>query len=328
MLQFNKVKTSVAGLADQLLDMRRQFPKHLVLSRRNWTYVLVCGMGGSALAADLIRYALWQELKVPIFISNNYDLPASVSKNTLVIAISYSGTTEEVKSCLKQAKKQGLATCYITGNTKQTDKATKNFQPIVFQAQYNPSGQPRLGLGYTAGAFLYLLQALKLVQIKDQEIKSAINQMKQQPTATEVKLLQNKSVIILASEHLIGTAHVLSNQLNETAKTFAPYFTLPEADHHLLEGLGSLRTTKNKWLAIFLTSADYHARTQKRYQLTKQVFKQQGINSLNRTFRGSRLTQALAGTFWGDNLVLALALKANLDPTAIPWVKYFKQHLR
>jgi glucose/mannose-6-phosphate isomerase len=57
--------------------------------------VVILGMGGSAIGADLLK-ALTSTLSRPLVVVNReYDLPAWVDSKTLVIAASYSGNTEE-----------------------------------------------------------------------------------------------------------------------------------------------------------------------------------------------------------------------------------------
>ena len=63
--------------------------------------VVVAGMGGSALAASIIRS--WPQLNVPFQVVRDYDIPSFVNKNTLFIASSYSGNTEETLFALNQA---------------------------------------------------------------------------------------------------------------------------------------------------------------------------------------------------------------------------------
>src|SRR5699024_818595 len=62
--------------------------------------IVVAGMGGSALSALLVKSWLKDELHVPFEVVRDYDLPRYVDTNTLVIACSYSGNTEEAVSCL------------------------------------------------------------------------------------------------------------------------------------------------------------------------------------------------------------------------------------
>src|SRR5437667_170505 len=69
--------------------------------------IVVCGMGGSTLPAHIIKTVYAGNLAVPFEIVNGYHLPAYVGKDTLVIASSYSGTTEEAISGATEARKRG-----------------------------------------------------------------------------------------------------------------------------------------------------------------------------------------------------------------------------
>src|SRR5512141_3221247 len=53
--------------------------------------IVLAGMGGSAIAGDLVRSHLQAVMELPFIISRNYCPPAFVNKKTLVICSSYSG---------------------------------------------------------------------------------------------------------------------------------------------------------------------------------------------------------------------------------------------
>ena len=53
--------------------------------------IVLCGLGGSAIAGDLLRSYLADELKVPFLVNRAYALPRFVGPKTLVIISSYSG---------------------------------------------------------------------------------------------------------------------------------------------------------------------------------------------------------------------------------------------
>ena len=71
--------------------------------------IVITGMGGSALAGLIVKKWLENEITLPIEIIRNYNLPKSVSKNTLVIASSYSGNTEESISDLLLRKLKSMS---------------------------------------------------------------------------------------------------------------------------------------------------------------------------------------------------------------------------
>ena len=75
---------------------------------RSLRSIVVCGLGGSAIAGDLLRSYLGAELKVPLLVNRYYRLPRFVGPGTLVIISSYSGNTEETVSCHGFADPSGV----------------------------------------------------------------------------------------------------------------------------------------------------------------------------------------------------------------------------
>ena len=57
--------------------------------------IILSGMGGSAISGDILLGYAADELKVPAIVNRDYSTPGFVNENTLFIAISYSGNTEE-----------------------------------------------------------------------------------------------------------------------------------------------------------------------------------------------------------------------------------------
>ena len=64
--------------------------------------IVVTGLGGSAIGGDLLRTYLLGDLNIPVVVNRHYNLPAFVGKNTLLLAVSYSGNTEETLSAVFQ----------------------------------------------------------------------------------------------------------------------------------------------------------------------------------------------------------------------------------
>jgi glucose/mannose-6-phosphate isomerase len=58
--------------------------------------VVIAGMGGSAIGADLLSAYIRPQCRLPVFVHRDYGLPGwAKGKETLVIASSHSGNTEE-----------------------------------------------------------------------------------------------------------------------------------------------------------------------------------------------------------------------------------------
>src|SRR5574341_1055621 len=108
--------------------------------------IVVAGMGGSAIAGDLWRVLLQRECSVPVLNVRAYDLPPFVDRDTLVIASSFSGDTEETLSAFYQALPIACPRIAITTGGRLLAAARANGIP-AFTYQFD--GEPRAALGWT-----------------------------------------------------------------------------------------------------------------------------------------------------------------------------------
>lgn len=295
--------------------------------------IVICGMGGSAYAGYVISSLFKDELKVPLFSNNDYHLPAFVNENTLVLLSSYSGSTEEVLSCFQEANKENSKITGITGGGKLGDFfKEQNLTALTFEPKFNPSGQPRLGTGYMVFGVIALLVKLNYLQVTDEEISNAINDLgdSQDAIKARAKEIAQKIYgfmpIYIAAEFLNGNVHIIRNQTNETAKSFAAFSELPELNHHLMEGLKN--PADKKLFALFISSDLYSDKLKRRLELTKDVVGKNGIIFDEYKSTGSsKLSQMLNVLSFGGYLTLHLAFLYKEDPSLIPWVDYFKKQL-
>lgn len=332
-LDSQNVGISVALLPEQIAQVAREFPRNASLKnlkKKKWNAVVVCAMGGSALGSDILRFLYEADLRVPFSIVNDYTLPRFVDRNTLVIAITYSGTTEETLACFNEALRRGCSVFAIsTGGKLVAAERRRGMAHYAFTSTHNPSGQPRMGNGYTMTAVYMLLKHCSLLSPSHDPLIPAARRMRVSPhTALAfAQKTSGKVCIIMAAEHLRGIAHLLSNQINENAKIIAPFYFIPELNHHLLEGMEELKKNAAQYRIVLLESDAYPPRIRKRFAVTKEVLNKQGLTHYSLSFSGSRASQAMKAfsfcSYWG----YYLAILSGRDPAPIPWVDYFKKRL-
>ncbi len=313
----------------------------LLASYRRTENVVVNGMGGSGLGADILLAALAEELRRPVALTHDYTVPPFVDRRTLYLACSYSGGTEEVLASLREARRRHAKIAVLTSGGALARSARRLKLPAyVFTTPHNPSGQPRLGLGYStlgvwallgkAGVLPYhpelvddfLTAGRRAARRFAAEVRTTRNRAKQLALAMHGRL-----PLFITGSHLSGVAHTWANSCHESAKHFALYQTLPELNHHLLEGL-KYPAVARSLIAVFGESPNDPPAIQRRATVTAQVFERHGIPILRyRTARGSWIAQA------GELLQLAiygswyLATLNRVNPQAIPWVDFFKAKL-
>ncbi len=315
---------------------------HIPTDYSNIDSVVLFGMGGSSLGIDVIRTLFQDQLRVPVTIVGDYTMPASVTKNTLAIFSSYSGTTEEVLSAFAQLEgKTDKVFIIATGGDLENIAKEKNIPAYIFQPTFNPSNQPRMASGYSIVGTMGLFVKLGLLTISDAEmdvlyqsitqlhsrfgadIETADNLAKQTAAA-----LVGSIPLFISSEFLEGAVHVATNQMNENSKTLALRLPIPEMNHHFIEAFVFPKELFSKIHLLYFESDLYHERNQKRYRVTEDLAKNKGLQVTAIHMQGkTKMEQAFEAIVFGSYLSFYLAMALGIDPSPIPNVDHLKAEL-
>ena len=332
-LDKSNVLGSVDALPEQCLHAWNDVEK--IKLDKNYSKInkiIVCGMGGSALGPHVIQSIF--DIKVPLFINRDYDLPSWTDKQTLVILSSYSGNTEEVISCTEKSIKKELNLLAIsTGGQLLKICQDENIPFYKIIPKYNPSNQPRMAIGYSIFGQLALLTKTGFLKINKEDVISLVEFLKKTKKNIEPKKIaqeiDGKIPILIAGRHLNGSIHVFNNQINENSKNFSAFFYLPELNHHLMEGLSFPKINSENLIFICFDSLLYKLRVRQRLAITRQVLKKNKIQSLTIELKGkTKLQQGFEAILIGSYVNFYLAMLNNINPAPIPWVDYFKKELK
>lgn len=340
-LDASDVLGSVEQLADQIEHAWKE-TKEIQVSHdyKNVTKIVVSGMGGSALGAHVIKTLFKDSLKQPLEVVNHYDLPAYVDRDTLVVLSSYSGTTEETLASAKDAKARGAKLAIIASGGELEAFAKQEKCPFYkIDPKYNPSNQPRMAIGYSVFGQLGLFTAMGLVSVTDQEVSDLVALLRKNATVLAPESKENtakflafsavdKMIVLVGAEHLEGALHVFTNQLNENAKNFADYRTIPELNHHYMEGMEFPKHMKDSIIYFMFNSGLYHPRVQKRIPLTADVIGQHEfpVETVQAVWK-TKMQQVWEVIQLGAYTNYYLAMLNGINPAPIPWVDYFKEKL-
>ncbi|KKU57563.1 MAG: Bifunctional phosphoglucose/phosphomannose isomerase [Candidatus Amesbacteria bacterium GW2011_GWA2_47_11b] len=322
---------SIQALPDQCAQVISEIAQATVPSSCSLVNnIVISGMGGSALGGRVMASLERQTLRVPIAVSTEYHLPNFANEKTLVVISSYSGQTEETLSVLAEARARGCQIFILTAGGKLAEFT--HLPHYIFNPLHNPSGQPRMSLGYEVTAMLALLARCQLIHpLKELSRLPEFLRSRQNEVSSVQRLassLVNKIPVFLVSEHLKGAVHAMKNQLNENAKTFAVVFDLPEANHHLMEGLAHPQSNPDDLAVVLVDSPHYHPEVRKRYPLTRQVIAKHHIPVFDFPLAGPNpLFEALDVIQSGAYLAYYLSQEYGIDPGPIPWVDWFKDEL-
>lgn len=298
--------------------------------------VVLAGMGGSALSALIVQS--WPGLAVPFEISRNYEIPAYVASNTLFIAYSYSGNTEETIAALSKAEEAGAQIIIIAAGGKLEEKANEKSYSFYKLPKVS---QPRYAalMGVTALVELFVSAGL-LASEKLDELRSQAEWLKEQisawlptvPTANNYakQLAQEvigKSVVVYAGPKFAPAAYKWKISFNENAKHVAWWNQYPEFNHN--EFLGWTKQPQDKpYCVIDLRSNLEHPRVQKRFEVSERLLSGVRPSPIIVTPQGDTLLQQLLYTVaLGDFVSLYTALLNGLNPTPVDLIETFKKSL-
>ena len=302
--------------------------------------ILITGMGGSAIGADLLAAYIQPFCPVPVIVHRDYEVPGWASgPDVLVIASSHSGNTEETISAFEAARSRNCSLLSIcTGG--QLEQLARSSQTPLWKFKHE--GQPRTAVGFSFGLLLGLFTRLNLIPDQAADLKAAVAGMQKQQAGLvpEVNAAQNLAkrlagqfmgrwVSVFGSGVLSPVARRWKGQISELAKAWAQFEFLPEADHNTLAGLLNPAEVLDHSIHIFLRSPSDHPRNQLRSDITRRVFMQQGLNTDFVDARGETpLEQIWTALHLGDYTAYYLAMAYGVDPTPVEVLQSLKAELK
>lgn len=295
------------------------------LAKRHW--YIVAGMGGSHLAADLLK--VWNPY-LPLFIYKNYGLPKipdEILNNSLVIASSYSGNTEEVLDTYNEARKRGLPLAAISIGGKLLERAKKDAIPYI---QMPDTGiQPRSALGFNIKALLAVMGETAALQ----EINALANSLK--PDELEIrgkelaKKLSGYTPVIYSSAENEAVAYNWKIKFNETGKIPAFYNVFSELNHNEMTGFDIKPKTKNlskNYYFILLTNVSDHPRIQKRMVVLKELYQARKLPVVEIPLTGQNIFHKIFSSLvLADWTAYYTAEGYGVESEAVPMVEEFKK---
>ena len=306
-----------------------------IVESKNYSNILLCGMGGSAISGDLLKSLFQKSMSVPIFVNKDYSLPHWVDENTLIILSSYSGNTEEVLSCYNESLKKNCKPIIISsGGTLLENAKINNLQYIKV-----PSGlMPRFALGYSIAILTKLLSKLKILSESDVlDLSNAIEYLYKDAKEYSNIDLQKNSAISLSLKifdkfNIIYTSSMMEvvglrfrAQLAENPKILSSHFTFPEQNHNEIE---AFKNTKLSNICIlWINDIENHTKIKDRMKITSSILEEFTVSQFI-DFNGPNfLTRELRSIYFLDWVSFYCSIILNTDPYPIDKIKKLKSLL-
>ncbi len=328
----------IDNLPDQLAYAYQLGLKHDLPDWKDFRQVVIAGMGGSAIGADLLASYCASLAPIPVSVHRDYGLPLYArGAETLVICSSHSGNTEETLEAFEAARKAGCRLIVVCTGGELAKRARSHDMPVW---TFDHAGQPRAAVGFSFGLLLAMFQRLGVIPDQKDAIEGTVAAMKriQQRLRAEIPAVKNPAkryagqlmgrwVTIMGSGLLSVVARRWKGQMNEVAKAGANFEFLPEADHNTLAGTMNPQETLNAHtMTLFLCAPSDHPRNRLRSDLTRKAFMLEGMNTDFVEARGNTpLAHMWTMILFGDYMAYYLAMGYGVDPTPIQALVDFKQ---
>ncbi|MFA5312101.1 MAG: bifunctional phosphoglucose/phosphomannose isomerase [Methanomassiliicoccales archaeon] len=331
-IDVSNTSSQIADFASNLLESTR----YEALGIERPSSVCMSGIGGSAMAADILQDYLTPVSKLPVAINRNVTLPAWTDPNSLSIITSYSGNTQEALDVLEDSIRTGCRICCITSGGKLLERCVSNGIPHVKV----PGGiQPRAALGYLLGAASAVLESIgagtpatDFGKAAQNSFSAAERMSPETPTignlAKKLALMMEGTVpAIYGPKSIRSVAVRWQNQSNENSKMVAFSGEVPEMNHNQMVG----------WLQgsgcapcrpVFLLPSRMDTTIEKMTMVTIQMFTEAGLEPMVVPLHGNTHAENLvSGILLGDYVSYYLALLKGCDPGPVPVIQEFKSRI-
>ena len=297
--------------------------------------IVWAGMGGSALPMVVVQS--WPRIRLPFEITRNYKIPDYVGRNTLFVASSYSGNTEETISALAEAESKSAQIVVVAAGGELANIAKEKGYPLF----YIPAGiQPRMATFYFVAAFIKIVEQLGVTIEDTQELNTVGDWLKGEianfnsdvPTernyAKQLALkLVGKTTITYAGPLLFPAANKWKICMNENAKNTAWTNQYPEFNHNEFIGWCS-HPIEKPFAVVEIRSNLEHERVKKRFEVTQRLLSGKRPEPIVVEPRGDTLLRQLAYTFaLADFVSIYTGILNNVNPTPVELVERLKVEL-
>jgi len=293
-------------------------------------HIVFVGMGGSGSIGDTISAIL---SKKDIHVSNvkGYSLPKTVDSNSLVIATSVSGNTDETLEVLKTVKKTGAKTIGFSSGGLMENYCEKN--KILFQ-NIPMIHSPRASFTRFLYSILNILGPI--LPIEKQEIQESISSLyniknnifsenlTKENKALELAEFSRKIVAIYYPAGLQATAIRYKNCLQENAKMHVMIEDVIESCHN---GIVSWEK-KSEVKPVMIQGSDDHEKTKERWKILEDFFDSKDIEYIKiNSIQGNILSKIVNLNYLLDYSSIYTAVLNEIDPSPVKSIEYIKSRL-
>ncbi len=299
--------------------------------------VVFCGMGGSAVAGDVLRSVFRDRLGVPVEVNRSPELPEHAGPHSLVVVSSYSGNTSETLGAFREARKRGCRAIVVTSGGTVSAEAEAAGVPVVRV----PSGfQPRAALGWLAFTALGALEAAGLLPPLAEDVAEAAGEVEARAAACDpgtatgdnpakrlaAEIAERVPVVWGAEGIASAAAARWKTQFNENGKVPAWWASMSELDHNEVVGWTEPFGSAHTVVALRHDAEDPEIAA--RFPLSLRIAADAGADTHEVWATGrSALARLMSLISLGDFTSAYVAIRKGVDPTPVEVIQRLKAAL-
>jgi glucose/mannose-6-phosphate isomerase len=303
--------------------------------------IVVLGMGGSGVSGDVVQAVVEPRLPLDLRVIKGYGpLPEWIGRNTLVFAVSYSGSTEETVAALQEAHERGCRAVTISSGGPLQEMARE----FALAHVSIPAGlQPRASLGYLTLPILAVLETMGIVSDLGADIDEAVKVLESLAERCDRGRPQADNPAKDLAARIVGripvvyggfgvgatAAYRFKCDLNEYGKTPAIWNVVPELDHNEIVGWDRLSDLTSKSLVlVLLRDASEHPRVSLRFEITRRLVESRFSDVIELEAEGSSaLSQLLSLILVTQLAAIYVGLAYGVDPGPVEVIQKLKSEL-
>ncbi len=293
-------------------------------------HIVFAGMGGSGSIGDVFA-AVLSKSDIDVDVVKGYHLPEVSNGNTLVVATSVSGNTQETLAAAAEAVKARCRTvAFSSGGELQKFCERSGALHVQVDMEHSPRG--------SFASYLYaMLGTLKMMlPLEEREVASSLAKMKNLSKQISSVNLDGANPAMSLAEWITSMPLIyypwgfqaaairFKNSLQENAKMHAAAENVIEACHNGIVPW----SVKSDARPILIRGADDHQKTKERWSILKEFFEKNGIDYMELlSVDGGILEKMVCLIYLLDYATIYRAVLSGVDPTQIHPIDFVKARL-
>ena len=296
----------------------------------NINHIVFVGMGGSGALGDIFSSIL-SKTNMHIRVVKGYNLPKTVNENTLVVAISISGNTNETNTVLEKASKLDCKLIAFSSGGKMEKFCKEN--NIEFR-KIKKFHSPRASFPSFLFSILNIL--LPIIPIEEKDIQDTLDKMQEVKKIISIKNNSNNNLSMSLAKWITDVPLIyypwglecvairFKNSLQENSKTHVIIEDVVESCHN---GVVAWEN-KSQVKPIMIRGNDDHFRTIEKFEILSEYFDEKNIE-YKEIFSGNGniLTKIISLIYILDYVTIYKSILEGIDPTPVKTIEYIKKKI-